>query len=546
MTFVHPLAWFLLALVVVPVLLYLLPMPRRRMTMPSLMLWQRMLRDRPTSQSWRWLRTLLSCLVQVLILVLLVLAVGKPVFGPAGAGGGEAAVIVLDVSASMKAPLAADAVDGRTRFDEARDVARRIVETLPSGQRAVLLAAGARPVVVCGPTDERALLLDRIDELACTDGRTDMKTALVTALELARGEGSAEVCVLSDGAADVSDVPLGEAKLRYFRIGETVGNVGIVDFEARRGLDFPDEYQALVRIRNIFDTHRSVELSLLMDGAEVEKRTVTVPAGATVEESFPRTLDADHTLKLNPRGGGVLEASLRTTDTFDVDDAAWALLGQPEKPVVVFASDVGDRFIRSALAENRAIDSYVPTMKKYLELRPPADVFIFKDQLPLELPAGNLLIVNPEKSSPVCEVEGEAQALTVADWDREHPVLAGITLKDVYVPAARVVKTPPWAEVLAEADGKPLILAGRESGRRVVVLTFDPGKSSLGFRVAFPVMLANAFAWLADRGDTSLCEVASGEDIHLKAPADLETLEVRGPDGLAAAEWYLYHHRIVV
>ena len=529
MTFVHPFAIFLLALAAVPILLYLLPMPRRRMAMPSLMLWQRMLRDRPASQSWRWLRTLLSCLLQLLILVLLVLAVGKPVFSPAGAGG-EAAIIVLDVSASMKAPLAPDDTE-HTRFDAARTIAQHIINGMPSGQRAVLMTAGARGAVVCGPTDERALIIDKLGELSCTEGRTDMKTALATALELARGEKNAEVYVLSDGAADVSDLLLGDATLRYFRIGRTIPNVGIVDFQARRGLDFPDEYQALVRMRNTFGEEKSVKLSLIMDDATVEKRTVTIAPGATVEASFPGTLDPKDALKLSPRGKGILKASVTSADAFAADDAAWGLLGRPEKLVVVLVTDAPDRFLKSALTENRSVEPYAATMQQYLAKTPGADVLIFKDQLPADVPAGNLLIVNPEKSCALFDVEGDAQGLVAADWDREHPVLAGVTLKDVYMPTARVVKPKPWAEVLAEADGKPLIVAGQESGRRIVVLTFDPAKSSLSFRVAFPVLVANAFTWLADRGDVSEREIASGSEFRLKPSTAVETLEVTHPDG---------------
>jgi len=529
MTFVHPFATVLLALVAVPVVLYLLPMPRKRVSMPSLILWQRMLRDRPASQSWRWLRTLLSCLVQVFILMLLVVAVGKPVFGPAGAGA-ETAVLVLDVSASMKAPLSDDPSRG-TRFDEARALAARIVEGMPSGHRVAVVTAGTSPTVVCGPTAERAVVLDRLKTLACTEGRTDLRAALSVALALVRGERSAAVTVLSDGAADVSDVALGDVDLQYYRIGTSVPNVGIVDFRARRGFDYPDECQALVRVHNAFSGEKQVALSLLMDNAVVATATVAVPPGETVERSFPDVAAGEKPIKLIPGSEGLLRVAIAGTDAFAVDDAATALLSAPEKTRVLLVSDTSDRFLKSVLKANLTIDAFSGTMKQYLVARPAADVVIFNGQLPPALPPGNLFIINPQTSCALFDVGDETTGLTPSDWQRDHPVLTNVTLKDAYVPAARTLKPKGWATVLADAGGTPLILAGRESGRRVLVMTFDPGKSSLSFRVAFPVLVADAFAWLSNRADLTDRETVSGGAFRLKPSTAVAAVDVTGPDG---------------
>ena len=525
MTFVHPFAALLLALVAVPVLLYILPMPRKRVVMPSLILWQRMMRDRPASQSWRWLRTLLSCLLQVLILLLLVLAVGKPVFRQLGSRS-RTAILVLDVSASMTAPFA-----GGTRFDEAHAVARRTIEELPPGARAAIVTAGTSPRVVCGPTDQRSVVLERLSGLsdACTEGRTDLAAALRVAIELAHAERNAEITVISDGAADVSKLVLGDVRVHYLPVGTSVPNVGIVDFRARAGLDYPDECQALVRLHSTFDASTQVALSLSMDDDVVATATVTVPPNATVERNFPDLDAGEKPIKLTPGWEGRFKAAIDTVDGFACDDTAWALLGVPQKLRVLLVNDVPDRFLRSVLKANLNVEAFGGTMAQYLAGRPPADIAIFNGKLPDALPASHLLLINPDASCPLFDVAGEVKDATVSDWQRDHPLLANITLKDVFIPAARVVKPAAWMTVLAEAAGTPLLLAGRESGRRVVVMTFDPGKSSLSFRVAFPVLVANAFAWLSDQADLTERETVSGGELRLKPAAAVETLDVTGP-----------------
>ncbi|KPL01412.1 MAG: hypothetical protein AMK75_05115 [Planctomycetes bacterium SM23_65] len=518
MTFVHPAAYVLLALLIVPILLYLLPMPRRRVRFPSLLLWERMLRDRPSSQSWRWLRTLLSFLLQMAILVLLVLAVGKPVFSPAE-GKGDAAVIVLDVSASMKAPVSPGS--GETRFERARELARNLLNGMPSAKPAALITAGSSPVVLSGLTDQRSLLLSKLNALVCTDGRTNLKSALELALELSRGGTNADVYLLSDGHADVSGVSLAGARLHYFRTGQTLPNVGIVDFRARRGFDFPEEYQALARLESTFDSEQTVELSLVMDDNVVETRTVKLAPRSSVSESFRGKI----------QGVGSLEARLKGDDAFAADDVAHVLLGKSEKLQTLLVSDKPDRFLESALTANRAVTPFVATLQQYLDKRPEPDILIFNGVLPPELPDGNLLIIDPPTGSSLFQLAGEVTSPEMSDWGRTHPILAGATLKDVYIPTARALKPLVAAEVLARCEGGPLMFAAQTPERRLLVVAFDPGTSSITFRVAFPVIIANAFRWMTDEGTISNEDLRAGDEVLIRLTQESPAVEVKYPDG---------------
>ncbi len=556
MTFANPFAWALLALVVVPAVLYLLPMPRRRAEQPSLLLWQKMLSERPATQSWRWLRTLASFLLAAAIIVLLSLAAGKPVFGPAS-GEGKTAVIVVDTSASMKAPLSPGGA--ATRFDRAKEIATRLVTALPSGRRAAVVAADVTPRGVSGLSEHRDITLRKLKTLAASDSRGDLAAAARVALELAAGEANADVYIISDGGADLSDVALGGAKVQYLRVGESLPNVGIVACKARRAFEDPDAFEALVRVQNASDEKREVSLRVAVDDNTVETRTLTLAARAVASESFTGRI----------RGRGILTAALTPGDAFKLDDTARVTLGGAQKMQVVLVSDVPDRFIESALSANRGVESYLATLTKYMESRPQPDVLILSGVLPPELPPGNLLILNPPNATSLFQLGEPAATPKIVDWDRAHPVMADVTLQDVHVPSARVIKPTRDAVTLIEGPDGPLMVAFSSPERRVIVLGFDPGSSSLSFRVAFPVLVADAFNWLT-RGSSGAAPVdanlADARESDLTVPAELAFADakVSGRDArggglgefwllaamgavvLVSVEWYLYHHRVTV
>ena len=559
MTFANPFAWALLALVVIPVVLYLLPMPRRRAVQASLLLWQKMLQERPATQSWRWLRTLGSFVLAAGILVLLALAAGRPVFSPA-AGEGQTAVIVLDTSASMKAPAAAGS--STTRFERARGIAASLVTALPSGRRAAIVAADATPRVISGLSDHRDIALRKLRTLRASDGRGDLASAVRVALELAAGESNADVYVVSDGGGDLSDVSLAGAKVQYLRVGTSLPNVGIVACKARRAFENPGKFEALVRVRNASSATETVTLKVRMNDNVIDTRSLELAPGG---EAVPL-------LTGKVAGSGRLKVSIEPHDAFPADDEAFVNLGSPVNPQVIYVSDVPDRFLLSALTANRSIDSYLKSLDDYrkeVEGKMTLDVYVFGGVLPVDLPPGNLLIIMPPNATSFFRLSDDAASPKLTGWKHEHPVFKDVVLKDVYIPYAKPLKPTGDAEVLMDSDAGPLMVAYSTPERRVIAMGFDPGSTSLSFRVAFPVLLENAFTWL-NRGSSSAApaeaNLADPRESDLTVPAELAFAdakvagrEARGGGlgefwllaafaavGLVALEWYLYHHRVTV
>jgi hypothetical protein len=62
---------------------------------------------------------------------------------------------------------------------------------------------------------------------------------------------------------------------------------------------------------------------------------------------------------------------------------------------------------------------------------------------------------------------------------------------------ARRLAVAPDDDVVVAALDAPLVVARSRPGLRVVALSFDPRRSDLPLRPAFPLLLGNAFDWLA-------------------------------------------------
>ena len=99
MSFLSPIALSLFALSVPLVLLYFLKVRRRERTVSSLLLWSTSLRDREASTFFQRLHRDPLLILQLLALLLLALAVARPIATVMGQGARKV-VVVLDTSAA--------------------------------------------------------------------------------------------------------------------------------------------------------------------------------------------------------------------------------------------------------------------------------------------------------------------------------------------------------------------------------------------------------------------------------------------------------------
>ena len=141
MSFLSPLALALFGLSLPLVLLYFLKVRRREKRVSSLMLWDAVLRDREASTFFQRLQRDPLLILQILALAALALALARPAVTVLGEGARKV-VIVLDVSASMKARDVSP-----SRFDVARGEAAALVRRLGEAAEVMVVEAGVQPTV---------------------------------------------------------------------------------------------------------------------------------------------------------------------------------------------------------------------------------------------------------------------------------------------------------------------------------------------------------------------------------------------------------------
>jgi hypothetical protein len=517
------------------VLLYLLKLRRRRVEVPFADLWRRVVRDTESVALWRRLRRWISLALQLLLLALVLGAIGDPRLGAADSG--RWLVLVLDASASMQSLDGAGA-PARTRFDEAREAARRLVRGLGGRDSAMLVALDARPTPLTGfaaAGDEREL--ERaLDALAPSDAPGDLERALGLAADALRGRPRPTVILIGDGAWDAAALSRAAAAapgvdLRFVPVGRSGDNVGITAFAVRRYRANSAAYEVLVEVQSFRAQPSSLRLELLQDGEVVEVERLTLAAGQRIGRLYPNLAGAGTRLeaRLAPDG----DDPRARLDVLPLDDRAFALL-PPKKKLKVLLVSSGNLFLEGALLldENLQVERRAPSAwsaagsEKFDAVvldgfTPPPDA----------APHTNALYLDPRGAGSPFPVAGALEAPPVTEIAVEHPLMRWVTLKDLNIARASSFRLGAGDVAVASSLRAPLIAARDRAGKKTVAFGFDLKHSDLPLRVAFPVLVVNALDWFAGADTGLVASYSTGRAWRLPAPPAATELRVRALDG---------------
>jgi hypothetical protein len=226
-------------------------------------------------------------------------------------------------------------------------------------------------------------------------------------------------------------------------------------------------------------------------------------------------------------------------DALALDDRAFTVIAPPPRRRVLVVGG-SDLYLEGALLSfgaelvvERVPVERVPaaaTLARY-------DAVIFDGVAATPAPtAGRLLYLDPHGPGGPFPERGPPLADPLpTELAREHPLLAHLALADLNIREARRLRVEPDDQVVAGALGVPLLVARSRPGLRLVALSFDPRRSDLPLRPTFPLLLANALDWLADRparGDEA--SERTGTRARLRIPGDARLATVIAPDGARA------------
>ncbi len=529
-TFLNPLAALIAAAVAVPLLLalYFLKLRRTERPVASTLLWRKAIQDLQVNSPFQKLRRNLLLLLQLLLLLALLLALSRPVSSHRPVAG-DSTVLMIDRSASM----GASDVDGHSRLAEAKARAKALVDTMTRGDKAMVVAFDDTAETVQAFTTDTAALKNAIDRIGPTDRLTKLQTAYKLAdaqlqfdVDQLRPNESNDVYLFSDGrVSDAAELNL-RGKLKYEEIGsDRAKNVAIVAFSAKRNYERPTEVQVFARLANYGPDVAEAPVQLSVgeidpnDPAAVKltvRRTdaaVTLPPArwtpeeraAAEKKGFAAKESVEFTLDLPVGAVLQVEQMNKEGDALPADDKALIVL-PPPKPLSVLLVTDGNPFVERMVLDSLDLrDPKEMTPAEYEAAVPTSfDVIIFDGYSPKKLPpSGNFVYFGGvAKGLKLKQAEADGQPLFMADnlvldWEREHPILRGLSLDKLYAKQAIRLDVPLDAKTLVEGLKGPLVVLYREGRRRHLVVAFNTLDSNWPLRQSFPYFMYNALQYMA-------------------------------------------------
>jgi hypothetical protein len=135
------------------------------------------------------------------------------------------------------------------------------------------------------------------------------------------------------------------------------------------------------------------------------------------------------------------------------------------------------------------------------------DLVVFDGATPASPPEkGRFLFFDPHGAGSPFAEHGAVRDPVIADVRRDHPLARNLDLGDVNIASARRLALAAGDVAVAGSFGVPLLIARERPGLRVAAVSFDPRRSDLPMRPAFPLLLANALAWSGPRSDDAAIE----------------------------------------
>jgi hypothetical protein len=535
--FLAPLALSLLALLPVIVVLYLLKLKRRPVRVSSTLLWRRSVQDMVANAPFQKLRNNLLLWLQLLALLLLVLALARPV-GTLGRGQSETIILLLDLSASMQTVEE----NGRTRLDLAKELALKAVDNM-SGGTGFLSGFGARDeMMVIGfadktfplqpVTNDRGALRNAIISARAFDTEANIEDAAYILQErtmVMRGDAlepnpNARVLIISDGGIGPSVDSLADIKnIDFALVGKTTNNVGITRVDLRESYTGQLEQQLFTNLYNATEAEFVAYVELTLAGAPADMKRVAIPARASASTVF--NLPAGVT--------GVATVQLSShRDAFPADDSVNVVI-QPPTEIRVLLVTRGNPFLEKIFS--------IDPRARVEVVRPDAfagrdgfDITVFDSFSPPDLAQGNFIFVNamPPPGAGF-RAEGDPVANPrIIDWSRVHPLTRFANFEPVALASARPFTLPRDGQPLVETAAGPLIAIHETDTRRILVIGFDILKSYWPLDLSFPIFFGNLIEdWSRSRLGATRGTWPTGSTIPIVLPRDASRLAVSTPDG---------------
>ncbi|MEN6357271.1 MAG: VWA domain-containing protein [Armatimonadota bacterium] len=513
------------------VFLYLLKLRRKEQMVSSTLLWQDAVADLQADAPFQKLKKNLLLFLQLLAVILLTMAIARPIVRAKGISENKI-VVILDSSASMQSTDVKP-----SRFESAKVHAMEIANKMGPRDTMLVITASTKTQVVQSFTSDKKSLDSAVSALKPCDTSCNMRQALVLALSLVAGTGSAppRIVIFSDGRfGSLHDLPVGKARLDFIKIGTGSDNVAITGIDSRKNLS--GGQQVFIGIRNFSRQTRTFNLEIYIDNEKGKQGNLFDILEETLGPGEMKQEIIGNTSHLSGR----ITAKLDIPDDLGADNSGSVYLAKPRNMNVLLVSR-GNIFLQNALnLDPRTSLTRAQSVPADFG-RQSYDMVVFDGiKPPSKLPPGGYLLINTIADQGPAGArfgdhapssKGNSPRPTIIDADQHHPITRYVDFTSIRLAEANYLSAKPWARSIVEGESGPLAVVGTNNGRRFVQLGFDLLKSDFPLHVGFPIFISNCLEWLAPSQIGGSAGSRTGQPVYIDVPPGIDRIAITGPDG---------------
>ena len=486
MEFLNPIA--LIGFLALPLLLipYLIRKKPRRLVISSLLLFM----DEGTQKSGRPLgRIHLPPIffLQLLLLALLILALGEPVFSVRP----TSIAIVLDNSASMQT-----LEGGKTRLTLAKEAANAAIGELGAGGKIdiylttprleKLRAAPFTPV-------EAKSAVNTIRAYDIGDPPLDYANVLD---RLAREQKYQRVHLITDHPSRGQT-----ATIRVSTIGRAQANLALTGFDVHRSSLVNARLEASAQVTNFSDKEQKIKVVLKGNGTTLTSRDLVVAAEKTVNVNFEGLPDQPS-----------YQAEIDARDALPLDNRRFAVTPVSRNLQILAVTPRPQAVLSLKSIPGINVDVISPAEYERSE-RTGYGLEIFHFSAPAALPQNPALFILPPENNALAKLGPPMSNPGVSSWREAHTLTRYINFSLFRPTYARPLKPQTAGDVLIESPNGVIAFATELQGVRYLALGFDPlpylGRDNL----PMSIFTLNFLDWFFESGGSR--GQATGEPIRL-------------------------------
>jgi von Willebrand factor type A domain len=506
------------------VALYLLDRVRKRHTVATLRFFTAAEKP-PVLKHRRKLQQPWSLLLQLISLLLLLLAIAQLRLG-SPARYSRDHVLILDTSAWMATRF------GQSRLiDRARLAADSYVNALPPSDRVMIVRADVLATPALLFDSDRQRIHQAINQTQPGAAPLSLQEAIDFAAQAQKVQAQRPGEIVFVGAARIPGDQAARvnapANFRLIAIDGPTEHVGLRKVSVHRAMDDPDIWEVFISAKNYGASDRSIPMTVAFGGSPVATHRFELKPGAEEDTNF----------RFKTRAAGWLEARLSSQDAFRQDSRA--ILELPPRgvlPVTIYSAEPDLlRPIFTAIPGIQAsflpVSSYQPDTNGGPGAR--GGIVLLDRFAPPTPPSGQSIWLEPPAEKSPIPVRSTEQKVKLNEWQADHPLGAGLRARDIELASAEVFRPAPGDIVVARSEAGPVIVA-RPGNPKMVVLGFQPTRSSMKYQLTTPLLFANIIRWMAPDAFRSW-ELTAGTvgtvDVQLDSEIDPNSVHVQTEEG---------------